>query len=93
MRYAMRIPENEQTPLPEIADIAERVGRPVFHFVRLFSEQVGSSLQDYGHDITTMREASRLESVRLLSKRSFNRSRWTASHFGAGVGRQQPDTR
>lgn len=56
----MRILENEQTPLPENADVAERVGLSVFHFVRLFSEQVGLSPQDYGRSIVMMHAASRL---------------------------------
>ena len=34
-----------------------------------------------------------LESVRLRLERSSNRSRWTDSHFRAGVCQQQPDTR
>jgi AraC-like DNA-binding protein/DNA gyrase inhibitor GyrI len=60
IRYAMRILENEQTPLPGTADVAGRVGLSVFHFVRLFREQVGLSPQDYGHSLIMMHAASRL---------------------------------
>ena len=60
IRYAMRILENEQTPLPDTADVAERVGLSVFHFVRLFGEQVGLSPQDYGRAVLLSCAASRL---------------------------------
>ena len=60
IRHALRILENEQTPLPETADIAERIGLSVFHFVRLFGDQVGLSPQDYGRSLIMMHAASRL---------------------------------
>lgn len=60
IRHAMRILENEQAPLPETADVADRVGLSVFHFVRLFAEQVGVSPQDYGRSVLLSCAASRL---------------------------------
>ena len=60
IRHAMRILENEQTPLPTSAEVAERVGLSVFHFVRLFAAQVGLSPQDYGRTLVMMHAASRL---------------------------------
>ena len=45
IRHAMRILENEQTPLPETSEVAARVGMSLFYFVRLFGEQVGLTPQ------------------------------------------------
>ncbi len=60
IRHAMRILENEQTPLPETSEVAARVGMSLFYFVRLFGEQVGLSPQDYGRSLILMHSASRL---------------------------------
>ena len=60
VRHAMRILENEQTPLPETSELAARVGMSLFYFVRLFGEQVGLSPQDYGRSLVMMHAASRL---------------------------------
>jgi AraC-like DNA-binding protein/DNA gyrase inhibitor GyrI len=60
IRHAMRILENEQTPLPETAEVAARVGMSLFYFVRLFGEQVGLSPQEYGRSLIMMHSASRL---------------------------------
>ncbi|WP_165359641.1 AraC family transcriptional regulator [Lichenibacterium minor] len=60
IRHAMRILENEQTPLPTSAEVAERVGLSVFHFVRLFAAQVGWTPQDYGRSLIMMHAASRI---------------------------------
>ena len=60
IRHAMRILENEQTPLPQTLDVATRVGMSPFYFVRLFGEQVGLSPQDYGRSLVMMHAASRL---------------------------------
>ena len=60
IRHAMRILENEQTPLPETAAVAARVGLSPFYLVRLFTAQVGLSPQDYSRGILLMHFASRL---------------------------------
>ena len=60
IRHAMRILENEQTPIPETSEVAARVGLSLFYFVRLFGEQVGLTPQDYGRSLVMMHAAGRL---------------------------------
>ena len=60
IRHAMRILENEQTPLPETSEVAARVGMSVFYFVRLFGEQVGLTPQEYGRSLIMMHSAGRI---------------------------------
>jgi AraC-like DNA-binding protein/DNA gyrase inhibitor GyrI len=60
IRHAMRILENEQTPLPETSEVAARVGLSLFYFVRLFGEQVGLTPQDYGRSLVMMHAAGRI---------------------------------
>lgn len=60
IRHAMRILENEQSPLPDTATLAARVGLSRFHFVRLFTAQIGLSPQDYGRSLVIMHAANRL---------------------------------
>ena len=60
IRRAMRILENEQTPLAATEDVAERIGLSVFYFVRLFEQQVGLSPNDYGRAVLLTCAASRL---------------------------------
>ena len=60
IRHAMRILENEQTPLPETSEVAARVGMSLFYFVRLFGEQVGLTPQGYGRSLIMMHAAGRI---------------------------------
>ena len=60
IRHAMRILENERTPLPETSEVAARVGISLFYFVRLFGEQVGLTPQEYGRSLIMMHAAGRL---------------------------------
>ena len=60
IRHAMRILENEQTPLPETSEVAARVGMSMFYFVRLFGEQVGLTPQEYGRTLIMMHSAGRI---------------------------------
>ena len=60
IRHAMRILENEQTPLPETSEVAARVGMSLFYFVRLFGEQVGLTPQEYGRSLIMMHSAGRI---------------------------------
>lgn len=60
IRRAMRILENEQTPLAAVENVADRVGLSVFYFTRLFEEQVGLSPADYGRAVLLSCAASRL---------------------------------
>ena len=60
IRHAMRILENDQSPLPDTKDVAAQVGLSAFYFVRQFTKQVGMSPQDYGRSIVMMHSASRL---------------------------------
>ena len=60
IRHAMRILENEQTPLPETSEVAARVGMSLFYFVRLFGQQVGLTPQEYGRSLIMMHSAGRI---------------------------------
>ena len=51
VRLAMRILEFEQTRVPGIGELAQRVGVSPFHLSRLFAAQIGESCADYSRRI------------------------------------------